>query len=259
MASHRLLLLKQLSKRDIESRYKGSQLGMIWSFVVPLLMLVVYTFVFSVVFEARWKTDSGNKLEFALIIFSGMTVFNFFSEVISRSTSIIASNTNYVKKVIFPLEVLPVTVILSALFQALISFFILSIGILIIDGSLNWTMAYLPIVMLPVIFTATGLSWFLASLGTYIRDVNYAINIFISALMFLSPIFYPISSVPDDLKFIFHLNPLSYTVEDIRNIMLWGKQPNFEWLIIGSTIGLLTLMLGYFWFNKTKRGFADVL
>lgn len=259
MNTQKINLLKQLIKRDVTSRYKGSYLGIIWSFIIPLLMLLVYTFVFSVVFEGRWNVESTNKVEFALIIFSGITVFNFFSEVLNRSSSIIISNTNYVKKVIFPLEILPISITISALVHALISILILFIGLIVFMGGISLTALFLPLVLLPVILLSLGISWFLASIGTYIRDVGYIINVLTGALMFLSPIFYPVSSVPDSLKFVYYLNPLSYTVEDMRKILLWNQYPDFWWLLIGSLVGLVVALLGYFWFQKTRRGFSDVL
>lgn len=259
MFAQKLSLLRQLVKRDVTSRYKGSYLGIIWSFIIPLLMLVVYTFVFSVVFEARWNIESSSKVEFALIIFSGMTVFNFFSEVLNRSSSLIINNANYVKKVVFPLALLPISITISALVQALISIVILVIGIIVFMGGINLTILYLPLVLLPVVLMSFGLSWLLASVGTYIRDIGYIVNVCTSALMFLSPIFYPVSSVPEALKFVYYLNPLSYTVEDMRKVLLWNEAPDFTWLAIGTIIGLVVAVLGYFWFKKTRRGFADVL
>lgn len=255
----RLLLLKQLVKRDVLSRYKGSMLGILWSIVIPILMLAVYTFVFSVVFEARWNVQSDNHLQFALIIFCGMTIFNFFSEVINRSPSLMVSNSNYVKKVIFPLEVLPISAVLSAMVHMIISFVILFIGIICFGNGLNFMMLYLPLVLLPIVLCSLGLSWFLASMGTYIRDISYIVNIITSALMFLSPIFYPISSVPEKLRFVYNLNPVSYTVEDMRNILIWGEAPDLYWLSIGTVVGALVSFLGYYLFNKTRGGFADVL
>jgi len=259
MIGQKVNLLKQLVKRDVSIRYKGSYLGILWSFAIPLLMMIVYTFVFSVVFEARWNTGSSNKLEFAFIIFSGTTVFNFVSEVLNRSSGIIIGNANYVKKVIFPLEVLPVTIVISALVQTCISLIVLFIGLMLFNGGLHLTVLYLPIVLLPVVLLSLGMSWFLASIGTYIRDVGYVINVFTSALMFLSPIFYPVSSVPSSLKIIYYLNPLSYTVEDIRKILLWNQTPDFGFLLMGSVMGILVSFAGYYWFKKTRGGFADVL
>ncbi|AIQ20840.1 sugar ABC transporter permease [Paenibacillus sp. FSL H7-0357] len=259
MFSSNLNLLKQLVKRDVLAKYKGSSLGILWSVVIPIMLLAIYTFVFSVVFEARWNVQSNNHLQFALIIFSGMTIFNFFSEVINRSPTLIIGNSNYVKKVIFPLHLLPVSIVLSSIVHMLISFIILFIGLAFFGGGIHITALYLPLVCLPIILFATGLSWFLASLGTYVRDVSYVVNVLTSALMFLSPIFYPVSSVPKELRFLYNLNPISFTVEDMRNVLIWGVRPDFVWLGYGTLIGIVFCLLGYYWFKKTKGGFADVL
>ncbi len=232
---------------------------MLWSFVIPILMLVVYTFVFSVVFEARWNVQSDNHLQFALIIFSGMTIFNFFSEAINRSPSLMVNNSNYVKKVIFPLHLLPLSTVLSAFVHMIISFVILLAGVAVLGDGVHLSLLYTPIVLVPIFLFTLGVSWILASLGTYIRDISYLINVLTSALMFLSPIFYPIDSVPEDLRVLYYINPVSYTVEDMRSIVIWGTAPNFQWLLIGSAIGAVVSLIGYYWFNKTRSGFADVL
>ncbi|CAJ1317918.1 ABC transporter permease [Paenibacillus nuruki] len=259
MKSQYYYLLKQLVKRDIASRYKGSFLGIMWSFIIPVLMLVVYTFVFSVVFKGRWSAQSDNHLEFAMIIFSGITVFNFFSEVINRSPSLIIGNSNYVKKIVFPLELLSVSAILTAMVHAAISFAILLMGLIFFGQGIHYTIIFLPLVLLPIVLITLGASWFLSSLGVYIRDINHIIGVMTSALMFLSPIFYSVDSVPEKLKGLYDLNPLSHTVEDMRNIIIWGRVPDFSWIIIGTVIGIITSILGYYWFKKTRGGFADVL
>lgn len=252
-------LIRQLTKREVISRYKGSYLGFFWSVLSPLVMLFIYTFVFTVVFNAKWSVNSGNKLEFALIIFSGVCTFNVFAECVLRSPGLILSQANYVKKVVFPLEILPVVALGSALTQWLISMIILLIGILLILGSIRITTLLLPVVMFPFLLLTLGLSWFLAALGVFLRDINHIIGLFVQALMFLSPIFYPVSVVPDQLKLIYYLNPISFVVEDIRRILIWGQQPNWNWLFWGTIISCLIAILGFTWFQKTRGGFADVL
>lgn len=252
-------LIKQLVIRDVLSRYKGSYLGVLWSFVIPILMLIVYTFVFSVVFKAKWNAESQDKLQFALIIFTGMTVFNLFSEVVNRAPGLILNNTNYVKKVVFPLEILNVVTVISSCVQTLISLLILVIGLFVFDGGIHWTIISLPIVMLPIIFLSLGLSWFLSSLGVYFRDVNHIVGVAVGAAMFLTPIFYSVTSVPNNLIFIYNLNPLSYVVEDMRKIMIWGQWPSWNLLLIGTLISIVICFLGYIWFVKTRKGFADVI
>jgi lipopolysaccharide transport system permease protein len=256
---HRSLIV-QFIKREVKSRYQGSYLGIVWSFITPLMMLIIYTFVFSVVFKARWGTSSGDsKVEFALLLFSGLIVFNIFSEVVSRAPMLITSNVNYVKKVVFPLEILPIVILGSSLFHLGINIVILIIAILIFIGKIYWTVTLLPLVLLPICLFTLGLGWFLASLGVYIRDIGQVMSVIISALMFLSPIFYPISAIPKELQFLYYLNPISYVVEDMRRVMVWGQLPHWNWLVLGTLLGLIIAVLGLVWFKKTRGGFADVL
>lgn len=252
-------LIKQFTKRDLLARYKGSYLGILWSFLTPLLMLTVYTFVFSEVFKAKWGVGSDSKVEFAMVIFCGLTAFNLFAECINRAPGLVLSNANYVKKVVFPLEILPVAVLLSALVQAAISLFILLIGLVVLMGVFNWTLVFLPLVLIPLLLFTLGLSWFLASLGVYLRDIGQIVSVFTQALMFLSPIFYPASAIPEKFRLILYLNPINYVVEDMRRIIIWGQMPEWNWLINGTLVGLLVSVLGYIWFQRTRKGFADVL
>lgn len=253
-------LIIQFTNREIIGRYKGSYLGLLWSLITPLLMLTIYTFVFSMVFNARWgENASDSKLEFALLLFAGLIIFNVFSEVVSRAPHLITSNVNFVKKVVFPLEILPIVSLASALFHAIISIGILLLFLLVFMKTFNWTVLFLPIVILPICLTALGLGWFLSSLGVYVRDIGQVIGVIIPALMFLSPIFYPISVVPKEVQFLYYINPISYAVEDMRKILIWGQYPDWKWLIIGTIIGLMTSILGYLWFQKTRGGFSDVL
>jgi len=253
-------LINQFTRREISNRYKGSYLGIVWSFITPLMMLIIYTFVFSVVFNAKWGTgEETSKVEFALLLLTGLLVFNIFSEVISKSPYLITSNPNFVKKVVFPLEILPIITLGSAIFQAIISYVILMLALFLLMGIFNWTALLFPIVLLPLIFLTLGISWFIASLGVYIRDVGQIIGLLIPALMFMSPIFYPISIIPKEFQFVYSLNPITYAVEDMRRIIVWGQLPHWNWIIIGTVLGLVVAILGYMWFKKTRKGFADVL
>jgi lipopolysaccharide transport system permease protein len=222
-------------------------------------MLIVYTFVFSVVFKNRWETDSGNKLEFALILFCGLTTFNIFAECLNRAPGLIVNNPNYVKKVVFPLEIIPVVALGSSLVQAGISLLILLTALVILQGVLHWTIVLLPLVILPYILMILGISWFFASLGVFLRDIGHIIGVFTQALMFLSPIFYPVTVIPQNVRWIYYINPISFVVEDMRRIIIWGLLPNWEWLIFGTLISGLVALLGYVWFQRTRGGFADVL
>lgn len=253
-------LIGQFIKREIVGRYKGSYLGILWSFITPIFMISIYTFVFSVVFQAKWGTSGEtSKVEFALVLFTGLLIFNIFSEVVSRAPTLIISNSNYVKKVLFPLEILPIVTLGSALFHGLISLFVLLLSKFLFMGTIHWTILLFPLILLPICLFSLGLSWFLASLGVFIRDIGQMINLIISALMFLSPIFYPMSAIPKELLYLYYLNPVSYVVEDARRIIIWGQLPHWDWLGYGILLGLVVMVFGYVWFKKTRKGFADVL
>lgn len=252
-------LIAQFAKRDVIGRYKGSYLGILWTFITPLLMLLIYTFVFGTVFKARWGVGTGSKIEFALVLFCGLTTYQLFAECANRAPGLILSNVNYVKKVVFPLEILPVAALGSALVQAAISLIILIAALVAFMGIFNWTLVFVPLVLLPMVLFTLGLSWFLASLGVYLRDIGQVVGVITQALMFLSPIFYPVTSIPENFRPLFYINPISYVVEDMRRVMVWGQMPDWNWLLIGTLTGFAVAVLGYAWFQKTRKGFADVL
>lgn len=252
-------LLLQLTKRDVLSRYRGSVLGVVWSVLNPLFMLAVYTLVFGTIFKARWNNIEDSNVHFALILFCGLTAYNIFAETVSRSPSIVVGNPNYIKKVVFPLHILPLTILGSALVNAGIGIGIILIANLVLSGSIHWTVVFLPLVLLPLILFALGLSWFLASLGVYVRDVVQVVPVLVTAMLFLSPIFYPISALPPNMQILAQINPIGYVVEDFRQVLIWGQLPNFQWLSFGLVFGAVTAVLGFTWFQKTRRGFADVV
>jgi lipopolysaccharide transport system permease protein len=254
-------LIGQFTKREVLSRYKGSVLGLVWSFVTPLLMLTVYTFVFSVIFKARWGSElsDSSPVGFALTLFTGLVAFTVFSESVSRAPLLIVNNPNYVKKVVFPLEILPVSVLNSALLNSLVSLAVLLVANLSVHGFIPWTLIFLPLMYLPLIFLCLGLSWFLASLGVFVRDVGQLVGVAIQVLFFMTPIFYPIAALPANLQFILYLNPLTFIVNHFRRVILWGILPDWgEFLAV--TLGMFVIcMLGYIWFMKSKKTFADVV
>jgi len=255
-------LITQMTKRNVEMRYRGSALGLVWSFVQPLMMLCVYTFVFSIVFKARWGVDvsvGDSKGAFAVIMFCGMTIFNLFSEAINMSCGSIVGNPNLVKKVIFPLEILPLTQVATTFILGLAWFVLLFVGAWLILGSVHWTMLLLPLVLIPLVFFSTGVSYFVASLGVYVRDTQYVIGVVLQVLFFATPIFYPISAVPDRFRVVLEMNPLTVFIEQARNVFLYGRMPDWLFLGLATLVSLIVLQLGYYFFYKTKRGFADVL
>jgi lipopolysaccharide transport system permease protein len=252
-------LIKALVKREVIGRYRGSMMGILWSFFNPLFMLLIYTFVFSEVFKARWTGGSDSKTEFALILFAGLLVFNLFSECISRAPGVILANVNYVKKVVFPLEILLWVNLGSALFHACISLLVWLIFYAFLYGVPRMEILLMPIILLPFLLFIMGLSWLLASLGVFIRDISQFIGPIITALMFLSPIFYPASTLPEKYQALLLWNPLTSVIEQSRAIMVWGVFPDWHMYTIYLTASLLVAWLGFAWFQKTRKGFADVL
>lgn len=252
-------LIKAYANREVLSRYRGSALGLLWSFFNPVFMLIVYTFVFSEVFKARWSVGSESKTEFALVLFSGLIVFNLFAECINRAPNLISSNANYVKRVIFPLEILPFVNLLSALFHSIISLGVWLIAYSAFFGTPHLTAFYLPLIILPLMLFIMGLCWILASLGVYLRDVGQFIGVATTVLMFMSPIFYPATALPDFYRNLLYLNPLTAVVEQTRAVLYFGQMPNFGLLAIYWLIAAIIAWLGFAWFQKTRTGFADVL
>jgi lipopolysaccharide transport system permease protein len=252
-------LIRSLVTREVLGRYRGSFLGILWSFFNPVFMLLIYTFVFSVVLKARWNVGSDSKTEFALVLFAGLIVFNIFSECIARAPSLILSNANYVKKVVFPLDILPWVSLGSALFHTGISVGVWLLAHLILFGAPHLTSLWLPLILLPLVLFVIGLSWIFASLGVFLRDVSQLTGILITAVMFLSPIFYPVTALPEDYRYLLLFNPLTPVIEMTRDVLFWGRQPDFV-LLTSYTIGSAFIAwLGFAWFQKTRKGFADVL
>jgi lipopolysaccharide transport system permease protein len=255
---HRHLIL-QMTRREIVGRYRGSILGLFWSFLHPFFMLTIYTFVFSVVFQAKWGTESSSRTEFAMILFAGLIVFNLFAEVINRAPNLILSNVNYVKKVVFPLEILPAVATGSALFHTLANVIVLLAFHLLVNHVFPFTAFLLPFVLLPLLPMLLGCAWILASTGVFLRDLGQTIGIFTTALMFLSPIFFPASALPEQLRSYLLLNPLTFIIEQTRCVLIWGKQPDWLGLSLFLLGSLAIGWAGLFWFEKTRKGFADVL
>jgi lipopolysaccharide transport system permease protein len=253
-------LIWQLTRREIEGRYRGSFLGIFWSFVSPLVMLALYTFVGGVVLKIRWPASvTGGLGEFALMLFAGLIAYNIFGECVSRATGLIVAVPSYVKKVVFPLELLPVSVLGSALFHGLVSLTVLLGFTFVHRDTLPWTVLLLPLGALPLILLSMGLSWFLASLGVFLRDLGYAVPLLLQIGFFATPIIYPAESVPERFRAAVLLNPLAWTVECFRTLMFRGAPPDWVGLTVWTAVGTILMMLGYAWFMKTRKGFADVL
>jgi len=253
-------LLKQVVRREIEARYRGSYLGLFWSLITPLVMLATYTFVFSVVFQARWRPDAvPARGEFALTLFAGLIAFNVFTEVVTRAPTLVLSHANYVKNVVFPIQILPVSALGTALFHGAVNLTILLAASLVVFGTISHTIWLLPVAALPLVGLCLGMGWFLASLGIFVRDTTYAVGMTTQILFFLTPVIYPSSAVPESLRPWVKLNPLAVVVEDFRRTLVWSQHPDWAAWSLAMATAATVFVLGYAWFMITRSGFADVL
>lgn len=255
--THRALIA-QMTRREVVGRYRGSVMGLLWTLLYPLLMLAVYTFVFSVVFQARWG-GSDSQTEFAAMVFAGMIVHGVFAEALNRAPQLVISNANFVKKVVFPLEILPWSSLGSALFHAAVSTAVLLAFRLLVEGNIPLTALLFPLVLMPLLLLTMGVSWFLASLAVYLRDVGQVTGVVTTILLFLSPVFYPVSALPEEFRGLFALNPLTPAITQARDTLLLGKVPDWTQWGVALAAGFAASWLGLAWFQRTRRGFADVL
>lgn len=253
-------LINQLVKRDVIGRYRGSLAGMAWSFFNPLLMLAIYTFVFSVVFKSRWGTPlEESKAGFAVMLFSGIVIHGLLAECINKAPSIILANANYVKRVVFPLEILPWVAMGSALFHAGIGLLVLFAAQLVIGHGIPWTAILLPVVLAPLIAVIMGFAWMLAATSVYVRDIAQITGIFTTALLFMAPVLYPLAALPEEYRPWLYLNPLTLIVEQARIVLIQGGLPDWGALGVYAVIGLAFAWLGFWWFQRARKGFADVV
>lgn len=256
-----LFLLSQLVRRNFEARFKGSYLGLVWSFVQPLMMLSVYTFVFTYILKAKFgvRIEDGRAGAFSLIMFCGMAVFNTFSDTVSSCSTIIISNSNLVKKVVFPLVLLPLSQAMVCFIFGLIWFFLLLFGVIFILHSLSWTALLLPVMLVPLFLFSAGCGFIVAAFGVYIRDLPYIVGVILQVLFFMTPIFYSVKIVPERFQLFLYLNPLCEMVEQTRVVFLYGDLPNWYYVAILWVGSLLVFHWGFLLFRKLKKGFADVL
>jgi lipopolysaccharide transport system permease protein len=253
-------LLRQMTHHEIVGRYRGSMIGLAWSLATPVLMLSIYTFVFSVVFGARWG-GFGNEtpVGFAIVLFVGMIVHGIVAESLTRAPALVVANPNYVKRVVFPLEVLPVVSMAGVLFHAIVSLIVWIVAAWIVLPALPWTILLAPLVIVPLAVGTLGVSWFFASLGVFLRDMNHFVGLLSVALLFASPVFYPVEALPEAMRPYFLLNPLAFAIEQLRAVMIWGEVPAWGGLALFWSGALALAAAGLWWFRRTKRAFADVL
>lgn len=253
-------LIYHMVRREIVSRYRGSMLGIFWSIIQPLLMLAIYSFVFGHVMQARWPIQGGDIAGmFSLLLFCGLLFHTLLAECLIRAPQLVVGQVNFVKKVVFPLEVLPVVLVCSTLFHFTIGFCVLLAAQLLLLGAIVWTIVLLPIVLLPFILICLGAGWLLAALGVYVRDVGHIIGLFTTILLFFSPILYPSEMLPEWIRPFIFLNPLSWVVETTRNLLLTGILPSLYTTVIYYSAAILVAIVGLLFFQKTRKGFADVL
>lgn len=256
--NHQLIML--MARREVVGRYRGSLLGIAWSLFNPLLMLLVYTFVFSRVFHARWGMgeDEGHA-GFAVVLFVGMIVHGLFAECINRAPQLIVGNVSYVKKVVFPLEILPWVAMSAALFHSAVSLFVLLLVQVSTSGWIPWTALLLPLIFLPLTLTTMGFAWFLAATGVYVKDIGHITGFVTALLLFASPVFYPVSAIPEPFRTVLLLNPLTFIIEQSRLVLIQGALPDWTGLGLYSLASFAVAWAGFGWFQKIRRGFADVL
>jgi len=255
---HRSLTL-ELSRRDILGRYRGASFGLLWSLISPFLMLVVYTLAFGYILKARWPGTSGNTADFAMLLFLGLVTHGFFAECLVRAPALISGNVNLVKKIVFPLEVLPWTVVLSAMFHAMTNMMVFVVLNFLLRGEIHLTLLLWPFVLLPLAFVALGTIWLLSSLSVFLRDIAQITGVLATAMLFLSSAIIPVETLPDSYQAIFSLNPLTFIIDQTRQVAFWGRAPDWLGLMTYLLGAMLFAYLAFAVFQKTRRGFADVL
>jgi len=254
---HRRLLLA-LTRREILGQVKGSILGIYWSLLEPLMLLAIYTVVFHFVLKIRMGAEGG-PYSFSLYLFCGLLPFLAISRALNRSSTVIMENRNLIKKLIFPSEILPLNMVLSALVSQFFGFVILILGVVILNGRIGWTVLLLPLLLLPQILLTAGLAWLVASLGVFIRDTRQAVSLLMVAWMFLTPIFYDESYVARIFPAGLYLNPLADLLAGYRAILIRGQLPDWTRVGIVYLIGGVLCLFGLWWFSRSKKAFIDVI
>ena len=253
------VLVSELARREFQGLYRTSLLGIGWAFLNPLLSLAVYTFVFGLVMKVRWQAETQNIDEFALILFTGLIGFYFFSDCLLRAPGLMLENVNDIKKVKFPLEIMPWVVVIGALIKAMVSLMILLVAIIALHGAPPWTAIFLPIILFPLMLFALAVGWFLSSTGVYIRDLGQIVIPIVTLMFFVSPVFYPVSAMPGAFRYVLYVNPVTFIIEQSRDVLLAGVMPNFLGLLVYSIVAWMAAWAALVWFSQTKRGFSDVM
>lgn len=254
---HRALVLS-MARREVSQRYRGSFLGPIWAILTPAVQIVIFTLIFSGIFQARFGGESG-PLGFAVYLFCGLLPWLAFAEAVQRSTSVVIEHVNLVKRVVFPVEVLTVQLSLAALVQQAIGTAVLLTAALVLEQILSPTLFFLPLLLIPQLLLTIGLGWLVASFGVFLRDTGQLVQLTLMAWMYLTPIFYPESMVPRHYRWLVEANPMAPLIRSYRRILLEGLAPDWTGLGWTSIFAIGCFLLGYWWFIRTRKAFADVL
>lgn len=252
-------LTRELVRNEILGRYRGATFGMLWSLMSPFLMLVVYTIAFGSILRGRWPQVGETHAEFGLVIFVGIFVHGFFGECFTRAPRLMLENANYVKRVVFPLDILPWTMVLAGLFHLAMNVLVFCLLSFFVYRQLSPLVVLLPLVLAPLVLLTVAVSWVMASLGVYLRDIAQVAPVVSTALFFLSSAIIPVDAVPDQYQAVFRLNPLTFFIDQARAVALWGQQPDWAALGWAALGGLVAVFAAHAWFRRTSRGFADVL
>ncbi|MGX5730459.1 ABC transporter permease [Pseudoxanthomonas beigongshangi] len=252
-------LTRELTKREILGRYRGASFGLLWSLISPFLMLLVYTLAFGYILKSRWPGTNGSTSDFALILFVGLIVHGFFAECLTRAPNLILANTNYVKRVVFPLDILVWSMVLSAFFHLIANTLVLVLLKWAWHGELSWTLLLLPFVYLPLMILTLAVGWVISALGVYLRDISQFVGVLAAAMLFLSSAIVPVKSLPESYRWVFYANPLTFIIDQAREVAIWGRPPDWAMLGLYSLISALLALASFLLFQKMRKGFADVL
>ena len=251
-------LIYDLTRRELSARYKGSLLGILWAVLNPLLLLSLYTFFFSMILKAKWGVNE-TPPNYGLMLFCGLIVHGWMAEVLSRAPDLLASNRNFVKKVVFPLDALSWITVFSALVQLVLSIIILAILALILGQGVSWMIVLLPVVLAPLLLLLLGLSWLISSLAVFFRDVGQFMGSLLTLLLFTSTTFFSLETAPEKIQSLLLFNPLTIIMDSLRKVVIQHQMPDWELLGLHALISFIVFLFGYYWFERTRSGFADVL
>lgn len=251
-------LVRSLARKELAAKYRGSALGFVWAMLTPAVMIAIYTFIFAGLFKARFGAQ-GTAWDYALYLFCGLLPWTAFQESAQGAANVIVNHANLVKRVVFPLEALPLSQVLAAHATQMFGTLALIIATLIIRRELHATLLWLPVLIVPQIIFILGASWFVAALGVFLRDTAQVVALALVAWFFLTPIIYPEEVVPPRFRQIVALNPFAPLVRSYRRVVLEGASPDFKGMLYFAAVAVVVFLVGYWWFAKSRKNFADVI